>query len=153
MMRTLALDQALRVSGYAVFDGNELEASGTFEIDSTMDIGKRLEHMQSSLDTVYNAYGFDRVVYEDIQLQAGNVVTYKMLAYAQAAVILWCDAHDIPCEAMMPAHWRKVLGGQWGRKRVEQKDHALELVREMYGKDVESDEADAICIGSAYLRQ
>ena len=52
---------------------------------------------------------------------------------------------------MSPSHWRKVLGGNFGRKREEQKAAAIQYVKEKCGLEVTSDEADAICIGYAYL--
>ena len=85
--------------------------------------------------------------------QAGNVLTYKHLAYVQAAILMWCDFNQIPYEIYAASHWRKVLGGKFGRKREEQKQHALDLVKDYCGQEVTSDEADAICIGLAAIRE
>ena len=152
-MRLLALDQASRVTGVAIFDGDKLVKYGTFEIKSNQELGKRLTQFLENLDKLYAAYHFDAVAYEDIQLQMGNVETYKKLAYIQAMILFWCEKHEKNLYCLSPSHWRKILkdkyGMSWGRKRVEQKQTAIDFIQEHYKKEVDSDTADAICIGCA----
>ena len=152
-MRLLALDQASRVTGVAIFDDDKLIKYGTFEIKSNQELGKRLTQFLENLDKLYAAYHFDAVAYEDIQLQMGNVETYKKLAYIQAMILFWCEKHEKNLYCLSPSHWRKILkdkyGMSWGRKRVEQKQTAIDFIQEHYKKEVDSDTADAICIGCA----
>ena len=152
-MRLLALDQASRVTGVAIFDDDKLVKYGTFEIKSNQELGKRLTQFLENLDKLYAAYHFDAVAYEDIQLQMGNVETYKRLAYIQAMILFWCEKHEKNLYCLSPSHWRKILkdkyGMSWGRKRVEQKQTAIDFIQEHYKKEVDSDTADAICIGCA----
>ena len=152
-MRLLALDQASRVTGVAIFDDDKLIKYGTFEIKSNQELGKRLTQFLENLDKLYAAYHFDAVAYEDIQLQMGNVETYKKLAYIQAMILFWCEKHEKNLYCLSPSHWRKILkdkyGMSWGRKRVEQKQTAIDFIQEHYEKEVDSDTADAICIGCA----
>lgn len=152
-MRLLALDQASRVTGVAIFDDDKLVKYGTFEIKSNQELGKRLTQFLENLDKLYAAYHFDAVAYEDIQLQMGNVETYKKLAYIQAMILFWCEKHEKNLYCLSPSHWRKVLkdkyGMSWGRKRAEQKQTAIDFIQEHYEKEVDSDTADAICIGCA----
>lgn len=152
-MRLLALDQASRVTGVAIFDDDKLVKYGTFEIKSNQELGKRLTQFLENLDKLCAAYHFDAVVYEDIQLQMGNVETYRRLAYIQAMILFWCEKNEKNLYCLSPSHWRKVLkdkyGMSWGRKRVEQKQTAIDFIQEHYEKEVDSDTADAICIGCA----
>lgn len=152
-MRLLALDQASRVTGVAIFDDDKLVKYGTFEIKSNQELGKRLTQFLENLDKLYAAYHFDAVAYEDIQLQMGNVETYKKLAYIQAMILFWCEKHEKNLYCLSPSHWRKILkdkyGMSWGRKRIEQKQTAIDFIQEHYEKEVDSDTADAICIGCA----
>lgn len=152
-MRLLALDQASRVTGVAIFDDDKLVKYGTFEIKSNQELGKRLTQFLENLNILYAAYHFDAVAYEDIQLQMGNVETYKKLAYIQAMILFWCEKHEKNLYCLSPSHWRKVLkdkyGISWGRKRAEQKQTAIDFIQEHYEKEVDSDTADAICIGCA----
>ena len=152
-MRLLALDQASRVTGVAIFDNDKLVKYGTFEIKSNQELGKRLTQFLENLDKLYAAYHFDAVAYEDIQLQMGNVETYKKLAYIQAMILFWCEKHEKNLYCLSPSHWRKILkdkyGMSWGKKRAEQKQTAIDFIQEHYEKEVDSDTADAICIGCA----
>lgn len=152
-MRLLALDQASRVTGVAIFDDDKLVKYGTFEIKSNQELGKRLTQFLENLYKLYAAYHFDAVAYEDIQLQMGNVDTYKKLAYIQAMILFWCEKHEKNLYCLSPSHWRKILkdkyGMSWGRKRAEQKQTAIDFIQEHYKKEVDSDTADAICIGCA----
>mgnify|MGYP000030883943 CR=1 FL=1 len=57
-MRLLALDQASRVTGVAIFDDDKLVKYGTFEIKSNQELGKRLTQFLENLDKLYAAYHF-----------------------------------------------------------------------------------------------
>lgn len=152
-MLVLALDQSLSCTGWAAFKNNKLIATNTFTVSKTAPMDRRLMELQKNLTELYHEYEFDKLYFEDIQLQAGNALTYKHLAYAQAAIILWCGNMGIDYKILAPSHWRKVLGGNFGRKRAEQKRHAIELVQTWYGVEVPSDIADAICLGRAGIQE
>lgn len=152
-MVILACDQALSTSGWAIFKNNKLISADSFTIPKNKTMDLRLMALQKELTELYHEYEFEKVYFEDIQLQAGNALTYKHLAYAQAAIILWCGNMNIDYEVLAPSHWRKVLGGNFGRKRAEQKRHAIELVQTWYGVEVPSDVADAICLGKAGIQE
>ena len=152
-MKFLALDQSLSCTGWAVFDDKTLIAANTFSVSKTAPMDRRLLEIYKNLADLYHEYEFEKIYFEDIQLQAGNVLTYKHLDYAQAAIILWCGHMDIDWSVSAPSHWRKVLGGGFGRKRAEQKRYAIQLVQKWYNIEVSSDIADAICIGRAAIRE
>lgn len=154
-MMLLALDQASRVTGWALFEGDKLKAEGKFSLSPSLAIGDRLAEFYNNLSKLFGNHIFDELAFEDIQLQAGNVKTYKMLAMIQAMAILWCTMHGIKYYILSPSHWRKTLKEQydieWGRKRDEQKQSAIDFIRKKYNLDVSSDEADAICLGTAHV--
>ena len=152
-MKFLALDQALGTSGWAVFDDKILIAADTFSVSKTVSMDRRLLEIYKNLTDLYHEYEFEKIYFEDIQLQAGNALTYKHLAYAQAAIILWCGHMNMDWSMSAPSHWRKVLGGGFGRKRAEQKRYAIQLVQKWYNIEVSSDIADAICIGRAAIQE
>ena len=152
-MKFLALDQALGTSGWAVFDDKTLIAADTFSVSKTAPMDRRLLEIYKNLTDLYHEYEFEKIYFEDIQLQAGNALTYKHLAYAQAAIILWCGHMDMDWSMSAPSHWRKVLDGGFGRKRAEQKRYAIQLVQKWYNIEVPSDIADAICIGRAAIQE
>ena len=141
-MKILALDQALGTTGWAVFDNKTLIAANSFSVSKTAPMDRRLLDIYKNLTELYYQYEFKKIYFEDIQL-----------AYAQAAIILWCGHMNIDWSISAPSHWRKILGGSFGRKRAEQKRHAIELVQKWYNIEVPSDIADAICIGKAAIQE
>jgi Holliday junction resolvasome RuvABC endonuclease subunit len=155
-MRYLSLDQALKVSGWAIFDNTKLIAHGTFTIPSNKPIEQRLNMMMKNLCELENEYDFDMIFFEDIQNQNNNE-TFKKLAYTQAAILIWCYSVEKPYDILSPSHWRKIIkdkcGKSFGRARTEQKQNAIDFVKEHYNEDVDSDTADAICIGYAAISE
>lgn len=163
-MRLLALDQAARVSGVSVFDDDRLLECTTINVKSNQPTGKRMLDIWSALNELYDSYEFDKVAFEDIQLQMGNVSTFKSLAYVQAIIIFWCWRHGVPHMILSPSHWRSEIkakyGISFGRKRVEQKAAALAFAKEMISKtDAEmadkltEDMADSYCLGLAAIQE
>ena len=151
-MSILSLDQAFQCTGYAVFENEELVRHGTFTITpKENDVGRRLIEFVNQVSMLLDDNGIDTVIFEGIQYQ-NNIETYKKLAYVQAALIILCTERGLPYEILAPSRWRSILGGSWGKKRDEQKKHSIEHVLERYGAEAAtSDEADAICIGEAYI--
>lgn len=148
----LAFDQALRTTGYAVFRGEELADYGTFTVDPSLPMEERLHQLMLNVKSLKAKYDPDIICFEDIQDQH-NIQTFKTLAHVQAAIMIFCALTKSQYVIMSPSHWRKILGGQFGKKRDEQKAHAQAIVKDRFGIDVDSDTADAICIGLAYIEQ
>lgn len=150
----LALDQALKVTGYAVYNGEQLYRYGSFSISGTKPIEQRLNLFIQELNNLYREYEFKELFFEDIQNQNNNE-TYKKLAYVQATIMIWCYNNNIKFHILSPSHWRKILKEKYkinfGRKREEQKEAAIAFVKQQYNKEVSSDEADAIALGCAAI--
>lgn len=152
-MRVLSLDQASRTSGYAIFDNNELYASGTFSTKH-QDLGNRLYDIKTKIRDLINVFKIDYVVFEDIQLQqnkGNNVETFKILAEVIGVISELLYELNIPYQAVLSSVWRSKLGIK-GRTREIQKQAAKNYVFLNTHKEVESDEADAICIGLYYIQ-
>ena len=153
-MIVLSLDQAAVTTGWALFENNKLINKGSFTIKKTLPIEVRLWQIQQSLlDVIYknlNDHNPDIIVFEGIQQQS-NVETFRKLAMVQAAILLLCYDLGIKYIIYSPSEWRAINGGGYGRKREEQKNAAIVKAKEWYQVDVDSDIADAINIGHAYL--
>ena len=153
-MIVLSLDQAAVTTGWALFENNKLINKGSFTIKKTLPIEVRLWQIQQSLlDVIYknlNDRNPDIIVFEGIQQQS-NVETFRKLAMVQAAILLLCYDLGIKYVIYSPSEWRAINGGGYGRKREEQKNAAILKAKEWYQVDVDSDIADAINIGHAYL--
>ena len=149
----LALDQSSRVSGWAVFDDNNLVVSGTFTC-AQEDFGERLVKIVKNVKVLIDSYNITEVAIEDIQLQGSvgnNVVTYKKLAEVYGVLEEQLTEWGIPYQAVFSSTWKSSLGIK-GRARAEQKKAAQAYVETTYGKKVSQDESDAICIGSYVIK-
>jgi len=150
MRRILALDQASRVTGWAIYDNKTLIASGHFSISANKIMQDRLKSFVCHLTDLIEKYHPEKIYYEGIQYQS-NIETYKKLAYIQAMIIYFSSS--IPITELTPSHWRSLIkdkhGIKFGRSRTEQKQKAQEFVKNFFNKDAMEDEADAICLGYA----
>lgn len=147
----LSLDQALQTTGWAFFRDDRLVGYGTYQIPANKGMETRLGLIFTELNTLYEKYEFDHIVFEGIQNQQ-NAETFKRLAYVQAAIMLWCYFANMEYDVLTPSEWRSKLSKSFGKKREEQKAKAVDLVADSFGLEVTNDEADAICIGLAHLK-
>ena len=152
MANILALDQASRTSGYAIFHENQLIASGTFTFDDD-DFPTRLVKIRNKVISLVHEYCINKILLEDIQLQGqtNNVETYRKLAEVRGVLTELACEMKIPHEIIHSQTWKSVLDIK-GRDRNTQKRNAQAFVADTYGKKVSQDESDAVCIGSAYLK-
>lgn len=148
----LSLDNALNHSGYAIFQNNKLIKYGVIDASKEQTAGQKFLYLYNSLQSILDTFDIVNIFFEDCQCQS-NQQTYKILSEVQGVITLFCEQNNIGYKILSPSHWRKVLkdkyGMSWGRKRVEQKQTAIDFIQEHYKKEVDSDTADAICIGCA----
>ena len=151
-MRVLALDQASRTSGWAVFDDGKLVTYGKFTADQA-DVGDRLHFIRMRVSKLIDDYDIDEVVFEDIQLQgnvANNVATFKALAEVFGVLYELFVMLKLPRTAVLSTVWKSTLGIK-GKDRTAQKKAAQAWVEKTYGVKPTQDECDAICIGAHYV--
>lgn len=157
--RVLGLDQATYISGYSIYDNDQLIQSGTFE--TTLDDEIERDHaLKEWLISIIHNWNIDAVGIEDIQLQnfgAGsnvyssedNVVglqTYKKLAHLQGIIMETLYEYKIPYKLCPAPTWRGHCGVK-GRSKDDKKKSMQLLVKKWYNISVTNDEADAIGIG------
>lgn len=154
MSRLLALDQASKVTGWAIFEDGKLKSYGKISLDDpNTDI--RLVQLRQGIQTLVADYNIDEVIFEDIQQQnnvANNVQTFKVLAEVYGVVSELLQELQIPHSTVLAASWKSTLGIK-GRTRVEQKKNAQLYVEQNYGIHVIQDIADAVCIGTHHIEK
>lgn len=154
MSRLLALDQASKVTGWAIFEDGELKSYGKISLDDpNTDI--RLVQLRQGIQTLVVDYNIDEVIFEDIQQQnnvANNVQTFKVLAEVYGVVSELLQEIQIPHSTVLAASWKSTLGIK-GRTRAEQKKNAQLYVEQNYGIHVIQDIADAVCIGTHHIKK
>lgn len=154
MSRLLALDQASKVTGWAIFEDGELKSYGKISLDDpNTDI--RLVQLRQGIQTLVADYNIDEVIFEDIQQQnnvANNAQTFKVLAEVYGVVSELLQEIQIPHSTVLAASWKSTLGIK-GRTRAEQKKNAQLYVEQNYGIHVIQDIADAVCIGTHHIKK
>ena len=149
MNKILALDQASKVSGYAVFqEDGKLITHGKFVAEDD-DIGDRLVFIRQQVLNLIKQFDISYVVMEDIQ-QQDNVQTFKILAEVFGVIYETLTEINMPNSAVLASEWKSTLKIK-GTKRPEQKRNAQLYVANTYNIKATQDECDAICIGTHYI--
>ena len=149
--RTLALDQASKVTGYAIFDDAKLIKYGTFSTSAADDIS-RFAMIRGWLLSLISTWRPDFVGIEGIQFQEEGggqkmgVTVFQTLARLQGVLMMACYDAKIPFEICPTNTWRHSCGVK-GKTRTDKKRSMQLLVQQWYNLKVSEDEADAIGIG------
>lgn len=147
----LALDQASQTSGYSVFTDGKLTDYGKFTFDDS-DVGARLTKIRNKVIQLLDQYNITEVAFEDIQMQAGNVVTFKTLAEVYGVIHQLLDERKLPYQIVPSVTWKSTLQIK-GANRQAQKKNAQLWVLNTYNIKTTQDAVDAICIGEHIVRQ
>lgn len=149
--RTLALDQASKVTGYAIFDDAKLVKYGTFTTTAADDI-ERFAMIRAWLLSIISSWRPDYIGIEGIQFQEESsgqkmgVTVFQTLARLQGILMITCYDSKVPFEICPTNTWRHSCGVK-GKARTDKKRSMQLLVQQWYNIKVTEDEADAIGIG------
>ena len=149
--RTIALDQASKVTGYAIYDGTKLVKYGAFATSAADDI-QRFAMIKSWLLSMITAWRPDYIGIEGVQFQEEGggqkmgVTVFQTLARLQGILMLTCHEQKVPFEICPTNTWRHSCGVK-GKTRTDKKRSMQLLVKQWYNISVSEDEADAIGIG------
>lgn len=159
-MYIIALDCSTKSTGVAIFNSITKELLGKSCISaSSTDLYKRIHKMTDAIVKIVEGLYDDGVILvmeEVIPDHSKNQHTFKALMYLQALIHI--EMHDqfpkVQIELVYPGTWRSICGIKTGRSVVREtvKEADVRFVQETYGLSVKNDdEADAICIGHAFL--
>ena len=150
VQRAIGLDQATHITGYSIFDNEELIYAGTFEATAEDEIARDVQIQNWLIQLIHN-WKPDIIGLEGIQLQQFNdkmvgVTTYQTLARLQGILMATC--YDLKVDYMIcpPATWRNHSGVK-GRSRADKKRSMQNKIKEWFDITVSDDVADAIGIG------
>lgn len=149
--RTLALDQASKTTGYAIFDDGKLVKYGKFSASNEDDI-ERFALMKEWLMSMISNWRPDHIGIEGIQYQEEGsgqkmgVTVFQTLARLQGILMLTCHEAKIPYTICPTNTWRHSCGVK-GKTRSDKKRSMQLLAKQWYDITVTDDEADAIGIG------
>ena len=148
--RVIALDQATHMTGYSIFDNENLIYSDVFEAKEENEIDRDIE-IRNWLVQMIQKWQPDIIGLEDIQLQQFDnklvgVTTYRTLARLQGILLAACRENGIDYIVCPPATWRAHCKVK-GRTRADKKKSMQTLVKQWFDISVTDDIADAIGIG------
>ena len=152
-MKLLALDQATRVTGYAIFENEVPVVIGHFNTKSE-DFGERLVEIRQKIISLIEEYDIDTVAFEDIQLQNNvvqNVKTFKMLAEVFGVILELLQERKMKYYVVAPNVWKATFKIAGHGREVEKKASQA-YIAETYGLKCTQDEADAACIGTHIIK-
>ena len=155
-MYILALDASTKATGVAIFKDKTLMGSSVITASSN-DLYKRIHKMVDNILAIVEQLKIEKIVMEEvIPDHTKNTNTFKALMYLQALIHI--ELHDkfpkVEIELVYPSSWRSVCGIKNGRgiRREQEKLEDIKFANKTYNLNLMSDDqADAICIGHAYL--
>ena len=142
--RIIALDNATHITGWAIFDDDELISYGKYTVKAS-DTSDRIIEMGDWLIGLLSKWEPNTIILEDIQQQS-NVSTFKTLAKLQGVLEYITKKSNVEYYIISPATWKSHTGVK-GKTRVDQKKSAQLIVQTKYNIQATQDESDAILLG------
>jgi len=136
--RVLAIDPGTTRHAWALLKGTELVDHGTLEAWQLLEISRLLRRCH-------------RLVIEDQYF--GHLRGAKTLIRMAWEPVVLAKLRGVPFQVVPASTWRRRL---WGKLRLDRKAwkaRAVEEVRRRYGKAVNPDAAEAICMGLAMTQE
>ena len=149
--RILALDQATHITGWSIYDGQELIRYGTFSTNQKDEIA-RISTVKNWLISMIENWKPDFVAIEGIQFQdesSGNkmgVTVFQGLARLQGVLMETCYAQKVDYTVCPTNTWRNHCGVK-GRYRADKKRSMQLIAKKWFDISLTDDEADAVGIG------
>ena len=144
--RVLGLDQATKVTGYAIFSNKELLKYGTFETNLDDEIA-RDNKIKQWLISMIETWQPDYIGLEGLQYEQNfGVTVFETLARLQGILMETLYELKIPYKIAPTNTWRKHCGVK-GKTRADKKKSMQLLVKMWYDVNVTDDCSDAIGIG------
>ena len=143
--RILALDQATHITGYSIFDGEELIKYGIYEATLSDEIA-RDNQIKIWLLNMINNWKPDYIAVEGIHYsEKMGVTTLETLARLQGILMEAVFESKIPCYICHSAKWREFSKVK-GKSRADKKKSAELIVKSIYDITKSNDVAEAILI-------
>lgn len=153
-MIILSLDTSTKVSGYAVYDDNNLTYYSSIDKSSIKDSDLRMMSMVSGIFILIQQYKPDVVVIEEMVVPR-NPQTQRMLTLILGAVYGQCLQAGIHYCSLRPTQWRTAVKGKeekLPRKRDDLKVWSISKVNNLFNiSGIDDNISDAILIGQAYI--
>lgn len=162
----LSLDTSSTITGWAIFKNGIYKESGILNWEHIKNTEERLQIMYIDILQHIQKYEPDIIVIERDVVGSGkrqNMSTINTLVKIIGGIWAYCVQANMDCNIddnefnvfyteYSPSEWRKLVGIK-GNKREVYKANSIKRIKEVYNIDVDDNEADAINIGEAYIKQ
>ena len=164
----LSLDTSSTKTGWAVFKNGTYQESGVLDWSHIKETDNRLQLMYIKIIQYIEKYQPDILVIEKDVVGSGrrlNMSTINTLIKLIGGIWAYCvqlnmgttmnnseNDFRIFYVEYSPSEWRSLIGLK-GRKREEYKEASIKKIKDEYNIDVDDNEADAINIGLAYIKE
>lgn len=150
--KLVAFDASTHSTAYAVFEKEDYKESGLIKCKEPL-ADDRMKSMSVKIINLLRKLKPDIVYIEDTVVTR-NAKTQRILTRLQGVIYGYCIINGCEFKTIRPTSWRKAVGiNQGKKKRVELKKEAIEMVREKMEIEVNDDEAEAILIGQAAIKE
>lgn len=147
MLKILALDQATKITGYALITNEGVQSHGVLEVpDKDASYIERLRVMHAYIKDLIKKEKPTYVVFEATQYQ-NNFAAFGTLSMLQGVVMAELFNKKLGFYIVPATCWKSYCQIK-GRKRAEQKTNTMKFVADKYGIIATEDEADAIGIAT-----
>lgn len=146
--RIIAFDQATENMGMSMYEDGKLIYYDLFRFNDGLLINRLVKIQELLEKVVIPVWQPDFLIFEDIQQQGPNIVTYKILSMLLGICEVTAKKFNIEYDVVPSSVWRSTVGivGR-GTSRVQQKQFAIDKVKQLLGVIVTDDVAEAILIG------
>ena len=155
-MTVLSLDLSTKSSGWAIYQDSKLIDSGYITATST-NVYNRIQKITSELELIVKKYNPTKVYSEQPEPASvgNNMDVYRKLTFMHGDVCIMLNHYQLRMELCTSSHWRSLVGIKTGRgiKRDSLKPKDIAKVKQIFNKTCNDDQADAILIGLAYVKQ
>ena len=155
MIKIMALDTSTRSTGWAVFKNEHYFKSGLIDLTkSTLPAPDRIELMSRNILDLLNKEKPDVIICEQVSVSR-NMKTVRELCRILDICYSYTLSNKCRFYEVTPAEWRGAIGMQRRTgDRFTYKQMAIMFAKEGFGiKEPKDDEADAVCIGAAYVNE
>lgn len=153
MSKIISFDQALNITGYAIFENDSLSSFGKFVTTEGNLVHNKLQEIREFVIQLLEDENPSEIAIEEIQLQNipgstqhTNVETFKKLAYVQSVFLEVASELNLKYTIVPSSTWKSTCNVK-GRARAEQKRNAQQFVLDTYNVKAIQDICDSICIG------
>ena len=156
MANILAIDASTKRTGYAFFKDGQIQYGAISSSSGYPE--KRIGIMRDEILKIVQRENIDTIIMEEVRPDGTNQHTGKLLTWLQGCVAIAVFEYDknIKVDFIGASSWRSQLGIQkYGLKRDSYKPLDIAYANRTYGLNLtaeQDDEADAICILTAYTK-